>query len=140
MIRKLKMSDISQLAELYFQFWGERSDISRMQAEFDKIQKEDRHIILVYEQQGKVIGSVMGVVCREMYGDCRPFIVVENMIIDLNSRRQGIGSALLKALEEEAEKQNCTQMILVTETERVDACAFYEKTDFQKILSATKSE
>jgi len=29
-----------------------------------------------------LIGSAMGVICGELYGDCRPFLVLENMIVE----------------------------------------------------------
>ena len=42
----------------------------------------------------------------------------------------GIASALLNELEIIAGERECTQMILVTETDRRDACAFYEASGF----------
>lgn len=62
-----------------------------MEQEFQNIVNENRRIILVCEIDGRVIASVMGVICRELYGNCRPFIVVENMIVDIKYRRIGIG-------------------------------------------------
>lgn len=131
-IRDLLLKDMPQLAALYEQFWGDKSDTEKMIYEFSVIQEENRHIILAAEQDGKLIGSVMGIVCRELYGDCRPFLVVENMIVDRQSRRGGVGHRLLTELEKRAKERNCTQMILVTETDRTAACALYEKNGFQK--------
>lgn len=131
MIRELLITDLPALAELYFQFWEEESDISQMEKQFEIIKKENRHILLVYEENGKVIGTVMGVVCRELYGTCRPFLVVENFIVDKNHRRKGIGKLLMNELERKARERNCTQMILVTEKDRADACGFYLSYGFQ---------
>lgn len=47
----------------------------------------------------------MGVICEELYGDCRPFLVLENMIIDKSYRKKGIGKALISELEEVATKK-----------------------------------
>ena len=74
----------------------------------------------------------MGIVCKELYGDCNPFLVVENMIVDKSSRHKGIGTLLLHELERLAKERYCTQMILVTENDRIDACNFYEKYGFSK--------
>jgi len=131
LIRLLEKGDLPRLSELYSQFWGDVSDISEMEKQLSFIQKEDSHIILVCETDTGICGSVMGVVCRELYGDCRPFLVVENFIVDKSRRRQGIGRALLRELEKLAKERNCSQMILVTEKDRHDACAFYEKNGFQ---------
>lgn len=130
-IRELKRSDIPQLASLYEQFWGEPSDISSMEEQFDIIASEQRHIILAAEADGRVIGSCMGVVCRDLYGDCRPFLVVENMVVDRQYRRGGVGHALLADLEARAMRLGCTQMLLVTEADREDACRFYEAYGFR---------
>ena len=57
-----------------------------MKEQLQHIKAEDNHIILVCDDDGEIIGSVMGVICRELYGDCRPFLVVENMIVDKELR------------------------------------------------------
>lgn len=77
-----------------------------------------------------LIGSVMGVICEELYGDCKPFLVLENMIIDKAYRNQGVGKELISELEKIATKRNCTQVILVTESDRIDACKFYESAGY----------
>lgn len=130
MVRDLIITDLPDLSELYYQFWDEKSDVSEMEKQFEIIIKENRHILLVYEKNGKVIGTVMGVVCRELYGDCRPFLVVENFIIDKKHRRKGIGKLLMNEFEHKARERNCTQMILVTEKDRSDACGFYTSYGF----------
>ena len=131
-IRTLEKSDMKRLADLYRQFWDEQSDVEKMEAQFDAIQRENSHLLLGAEAEGRLIGSVMGVICKELYGDCRPFLVIENMIVENDGRRKGIGSALLSELEKRARERQCTQMILVTEIERQDACGFYESFGFQK--------
>lgn len=130
-IRKLEKNDMKRLAGLYEQFWHETSDVSKMEAQFDVLERENSHIILGAEEEGVLIGSVMGVICKELYGDCRPFLVIENMIVDGAGRRKGVGSALLSEMEKQAKERYCTQMILVTEIERHDACGFYEAFGFQ---------
>ncbi len=102
-----------------------------MICQFDILEREDNHIFLVAEKDGMLVGSVMGVICKELYGDCKPFLVVENMIVDKHVRKNGIGGQLLFELESIAKKRHCSQMILVTEADRQDACNFYEKHGFQ---------
>ena len=139
-IRELQLSDLPALAGLYQQFWNEQSDITRMEEAFRKISHAGTHIVLCAEDEEMLIGSVMGVVCPELYGDCRPFLVIENMIVDRNVRRQGVGYALLQELEIRAKARQCTQMILVTEKNRLDACSFYEAYGFQKHTTGYKKK
>lgn len=129
-IRKMVIEDIPKLAMLYKQFWNENSNVEKMQKQFEKLQHNDTHILLCAIDQSHLIGSVMGIICEELYGDCRPFLVLENMIVDKNCRKKGIGKALLLELENIARERNCTQIILVTETDRLDACGFYESMGF----------
>ena len=137
-IRKLEKADLVELAGLYQEFWGDFSDIVAMEEQYNLMQAENTHIVLVCEAENKVVAAVMGVVCRELYGDCRPFMVVENMIVEKMYRRKGVGHKLLNGLEKAAQSRNCTQMILVTEKERIDACGFYEKYGFSKNTTAYK--
>lgn len=132
LIRNLTKEDMPYLSMLYEQFWGDKSDVTKMENEFPVIIKENRHIILVAEKEGKVIGTVMGIICRELYRDCRPFLLVEDLIVDNSIRRSGVGYKLLSELEKRAKQANCTQMILVTDIDRADACSFYEKYGFGK--------
>jgi GNAT superfamily N-acetyltransferase len=129
-IREMIAEDISQLEQLYRQFWGEESCVEAMNKQFHKLQERDSHIIISAIDNNKLIGSVMGVVCEELYGDCKPFLVLENMIVDKNYRNKGVGKALISELEKMATKRGCTQVIFVTERNRVDAIKFYESVGY----------
>ena len=130
-IREMAASDIPQLAELYKQFWNEDSCVKTMRQKFDQYQKKGSHILLCATENKQLVGSVMGVICGELYGNCRPFLVLENMIIDQKYRNRGIGTELIAEMEKRASQRNCTQIILVTESDRVDACKFYESVGYK---------
>lgn len=134
-IRKMHEEDIPGLAILYKQFWDEDSCVEKMQKQFKKLEHNDTHIILSAVMRGHVIGSVMGIVCEDIYGDCRPFLVLENMIVEKSFRNQGVGNALFAELEKLAKAQNCTQIILVTEADRTEACNFYESMGFDPVIN-----
>ncbi|EGW35858.1 acetyltransferase family protein [Desulfosporosinus sp. OT] len=124
------VDDIPQLAQLYRQFWDEDSCVDTMDQKFNLFMKDDSHILLSVVENNCLIGSVMGVICGELYGDCRPFLVLENMIIDQKYRNRGVGKVLLSELEKRASEKNCTQIILVTESDRIEACRFYESVGY----------
>ena len=131
-IRDLKKDDLGGLAKLYYQFWNETTDMPDIERQFAKVQDNENYILLAAEQNDSIVGSVMGIVCDELYGDGAPFLVIENMIVDGECRKKGTGTALLAELEKRARTKNCVQAILVTETERKDACAFYESLGFNR--------
>jgi len=129
-IRDLVMEDIEPLFYLYSQFWNETSNVQKMMGKFSQLQNNDAYILLCAEEDEKPVGSIMGIVCEELYGDCNPFLVVENMVVDKDYRRMGVGKALFIELEKRAKARDCTQVILVTETDRKGACSFYESLGF----------
>jgi GNAT superfamily N-acetyltransferase len=130
-IRKLTENDLEGLAALYKQFWGESSSLEKMQVIFQRLKKNPNYILLGADQQNHLVGSAMGIICEELYGDCRPFIVVEDVIVDKHQRRLGIGSSLMRQLEGYAVKHNCNYIIFVTESERSEAHRFYESLGYK---------
>jgi len=130
-IREMIADDILQLAQLYKQFWDEDSSLDTMYKQFSKLSTSGTHVFLSAVENDRLIGSVMGVICEELYGDCKPFMVLENLIVDRSYRNKGVGRALINELERTATAKNCTQIILVTETNRIDACSFYESAGYK---------
>jgi ribosomal protein S18 acetylase RimI-like enzyme len=130
-IRKLTEDDLASLAVLYKQCWCEESSLEKMRATFQRLKRNPNYILLVANQQKNLVGSVMGVICEELYGDCKPFMVVEDVIVDKHARRLGIASSLMRELERCATKQNCNYIIFVTESERTKAHRFYESLGYK---------
>ena len=130
LIREMQSGDMDALSGLYSQFWNETSNLQRMRETFVRLQNNGAYILLCAIEQNRLVGSVMGVVCEELYGECAPFLVVENMVVDRTCRKKGVGKLLFAELERRAKEKGCTQVILVTETERKDACGFYESAGF----------
>jgi GNAT superfamily N-acetyltransferase len=79
-----------------------------------------------------------------LFGKCKPFIVIEDVVVNESERRSGIGKALMVKLEEIAINKNCSYIFLLTDTDRPDAHYFYKllgyKSEpykgFKKILSS----
>lgn len=129
-IREMVADDIPELAQLYKQFWDENSCVDTMHKQFSKLCKTGMHVLLSAVENNRLIGSVMGVICEELYGDSEPFMVLENMIVDKKRRNKGVGKALIYELEKIATEKKCTQIIFVTESNRIDACKFYESAGY----------
>jgi GNAT superfamily N-acetyltransferase len=130
-VRRLVEEDLAGLAGLYKQFWGEDSSPEKMRATFERLKANPNCIFLVAEHEGRMAGSVMGIVCDELYGECRPFMVIEDVIVDEDHRRLGVGSALMRGLERLAAESGCAYIIFVTENERTDAHRFYESLGYK---------
>ena len=130
-IRNLQEDDLESLAQLYQQFWGEKSSLQKMRTTFQRLQSNPNYIFLAAIQQNRLVGSVMGIICEELYGECKPFMLVEDVIVDKRHRRLRIGSSLMGALEKGAGAMDCNYIIFVTESERREALGFYESIGYQ---------
>lgn len=124
-IAPLVESDLPALARLYKQFWNEESAPEKMRRTFLRLSPNPAYIFLGAKRNDTLAGSVMGIVCEELYGDCRPFMVVEDVIVDSGHRRNGIGARLMRELERHAISRNCAYILFVTENARADAIRFY---------------
>lgn len=140
-IRKLLPSDLEALARLYRQFWDEESNLDRMKAIYEELSTNPKYILLCATMDEVVVGSVMGIVCDELYGECRPFLLMENLVVDAGFRRHGIGKALLSELEKKAREWKCSQILFITEADRKDAVSFYKSAGYnaQKHIGFKKS-
>lgn len=130
-ISYIKRNDLEDLAKLYEQFWGDKSNIEKMDKTFSRMEKNGNYILLGLKIDYNLAGSVMGVICEELYGECQPFMVVEDVIVDKNYRRKGVGRMLMQKLEEIARERNCANIIFVTEAEREDAHHFYSSLGYK---------
>jgi GNAT superfamily N-acetyltransferase len=124
-VDRINETDLESLAVLYRQFWNEPSSLEKMRETFKRLDANKNYVLLGAKTDDRLVGSAMGIICEELYGDCRPFMVVEDVVVDRDHRRRGIGARLMRALEEQAKDQGCGTIILVTEADRTDAHHFY---------------
>ena len=130
-IETLTESDLPALARLHRQFWGEDSSPEKMRAAFRRLHDDHDYLLLVARYEGQVVGSVMGIICEELYGDCRPFLLIEDFVVDESRRRLGIGSALMRELERLAAVRGCGSILFLTEAERQGAVRFYRSLGYE---------
>ncbi|MDJ0867075.1 MAG: GNAT family N-acetyltransferase [Myxococcota bacterium] len=124
-IERLAVADLPHLAELFEHFWGEASSLETMRSTFTRLAENSAYILLAAKQDGRLIGFVMGIICEELYGDGRPFMIIEDLIVAKDVRRRGAGRALMLEMEKRAIQRQCRQIIFVTEADRTDSIRFY---------------
>jgi GNAT superfamily N-acetyltransferase len=122
----LTEQELPALSRLYRQFRGEESSPVDMRKTLRRLKKNRYYTLLGVKEEGRLVGSAMGVLCQELYGRCRPFMVVEDVIVDRAYRRRGIGTELMRAIEQEATRNHCSYIMLVTDADRRQALGFYE--------------
>ncbi|OWR27192.1 GNAT family N-acetyltransferase [Saccharibacillus sp. O23] len=125
-IRKIRTGDLPQLAELYGELVEEKSGGPKMRETFARIEADDRYVLLGAFEGERLAGSAMAVFCYDPIGDCRPFMVVENVIVSERFRGKKAGRLLMEELERLAKERSCGYAILVSSGFRKEAHAFYE--------------
>jgi GNAT superfamily N-acetyltransferase len=87
--------------------------------------------VLVADDEGQVVGlghlQVSPTLERE-----RPAARIGALIVDETHRGQGVGRALVQALEDEARLRGCGLLFLTTGAQRDDAHTFYERVGFEQ--------
>ncbi len=125
-INQINISDLLGLKELYEDAFGGVTDIEKMKETFNKIKDDSNYIVLVAKEDNKIIGSVLGVICNELIGECAPFMVLEDVAVLKKNRRRGIARQLLLKIEEYAITKKCNMIIFVSSIHREGAHRLYE--------------
>ncbi len=89
------------------------------------------HIVLGAKIDGKLVGSLLAVMCEMLFGQCKTFMVVEDVVVDIAHRRKGVGNALMQFIENYAIKSNCSYVMLITDEDRVGSQAFYKSLGYK---------
>lgn len=119
-------SELEALSALYEQLTGQLPPIERMREVYPKISEDSNYYLLgAKSDSDELLGSIMGIVCLELMRDCRPFMVMESLIVHTDWRRKGIGRLLLQSLEEIARERNCSVIQFCASSFRTDSHSFY---------------
>lgn len=141
-VERVSKDELAELAILYEQLIGSKPDVDAMERTFSDMQDTKGYYVLGAKYDGKLAGSAMGIVCYNMAAGCKPFMVVEAVIVDDKYRHKGIGKNLMQELEKIALQNKCWYIILVSGGSRTEAHKMYmaegyieDVKGFRKILS-----
>ncbi len=129
-VREAKPEDALRLSELYNQLVNNPAvnvEPEQIQALYD----DSRSKLFVCDYQGNVVGSALVSLCSDVMFRKQPFAVVENVIVDVTARGLGVGTALFQAIENFCISTNCSKIMLLSSSQRLDSHAFFEKQGFK---------
>lgn len=133
-IAPITENDLPQLINLQAELIDEQGDLKRMRELLEVILKDDKYSLLGAKKEGRLVGSLVGIVCHDLFGKCLPFMVVENVIVTKTFRNQGIGKRLMKEVEKVAQARGCRDIMLVSSITREHAPAFYYGLGYKSAL------
>lgn len=141
MIRKATHNDISAISELYREQFREMAKLisdfikeGDQSIEFlEKTISSDDSDILVYENDGRVVGFIL------LQAKERPdfdfmlpgkYCYIMDIIVTESHRKKGFGTALMNSAMDWAKEQNCSFINLDVLTKNTNAISLYEKLGF----------
>ncbi len=83
------------------------------------------HELLVAEEEGRVVGTMVLIIVLNLSHGGLPWAGVENVVVDSNYRRRGIGKLLMDYALAQAKKAGCYKIQLISDKRRKEAHQFY---------------
>jgi GNAT superfamily N-acetyltransferase len=130
-VKEIDRNDLSDLSILLEELSGMKTDFDKMAHNFEWMTRNRGYIILGAKYDGKLVGSLMGIICHDLVGECKPFIVIENVIVSGEYRGRGIGKWLMEEIERIGRAQNCYYTMFVSGAQRKEAHQFYQSLGYQ---------
>ena len=126
-IDRLNFNDLPGLKNLYEDaFEGSVTDYEKMMDSFNHMKDNPNYVILCAKADGKMVGSILGIVCFELFEQCKPFMVLEDIAVLKDYRRQGIAKQLMQNIENCAKTMDCSMILFVSSDHRIGAHKLYE--------------
>ncbi len=125
-INRLEDSDLPSLSSLYEELSDKKTDLNKLKKSFEWINSNSDYLLIGAKDDKILVGSLMSIVCHDVVGECRPFMVLENVIVKSSCRGKGIGKKLISYIENYAKNKNCYYIFFISSSERKRAHQFYE--------------
>lgn len=140
MIRQTQHEDRDRIEELYKILIPEDDEINVLNERIDEFKIDPNQFLFVYEIEGRVEGTILLTFCLDaMYGN-KTYAIVENIIVDPASWGKGIGKGkgMLNHIENCCREVNCREILLLSNTRRTEAHAFFERQGFNLVAKGYK--
>ncbi|MBQ9228971.1 MAG: GNAT family N-acetyltransferase [Eubacterium sp.] len=132
MVREIKENELNELLELYIHLHetGVPEDSETLKDTWKTIINGKNHHIIVAEENGKLVSSVVCVIIPNLTRNVRPYAFIENVVTHSDYRKQGYATACLNYARDIAERENCYKMMLLTSAKTEDTLNFYKRAGY----------
>ena len=138
-VRPAVLGDSKALIELYAQLAEDRGAARPTRGDdavslLASILCQENRCLLVAMMGSTVAGTAdMLIVDNLTYGG-RPWVIVENVVVDQKHRRHGVGRALFGEVFRRAREAHCCKVQLLSLKHRKDAHEFYRSLGFKSLV------
>lgn len=135
MIREAEAKDRNEIQRLYQLLVPSNKNINVLSERIKQIKNDKNNYLFVYEEEEKILGTIFLTICLDAMFQMRPYGVVENMIVDTKVRHKGIGKKLLLHIDEICKEINCTKIMLLSNSKRIEAHRFFQDNGYNGSIS-----
>lgn len=131
LIRAATKNDCYSLSRLMTQLLNRDITEEQMQDRLGFVEKSPFDQLFVYEEDGKVIGT-LGFRIRENIEDTTRYGEISVLVVDQEAKRKGIGKTLMNYADNLAKELDCKGTWLVSGNKRIEeAHKFYKELGFE---------
>ena len=138
-IRTATDDDIPRILELYEELvtstapaeTGRTPALDDYRRIYEQIRAMPGHELIVAEESGEVIGTMVLLIVPNLSHSGLPWAVVENVVTDRRFQRQGIGRLMMEYAVSRAREAGCYKLQLSSSKTRDEAHRFYESLGFE---------
>jgi GNAT superfamily N-acetyltransferase len=126
--RGLRVEDAAAVARLLEQL-GYPAPVDAVERRLERLLQSEADLQVVAVDGARIVGLAGLQIGLSLEYD-RPVAKLSELVVDEDYRGQGLGQALVEAVEREARARDCVLLYLTTAHRRRDAHAFYERIGF----------
>ena len=138
-VRAATEGDISRILELYRQLaittsqaeQHQNPSLDDYQRVFAEIGTFPGHELLVAEDEGEVVGTMVLLIVPNLSHSALPWALVENLVVDQRYQRRGTGRLLMDYAIARAKEAGCFKVVLSSDKRRREAHQFYHSLGFE---------
>lgn len=123
-IRRAQASDADAINNLYREL-NTLSTPTVLPESIAAIAGSEHTHLLVCDDDGEILATALLCLCQDVMFGNQPFALVENFVVSADYQREGIGKSMMDYIETFCLEQNCSKIILQTNSENRDARDFY---------------
>lgn len=140
-LRPISVQDLPALTQLAEELTGHPVAVEQQAKNFAWISQRPDYLVLGAYEDNELLGTATGILCPDLVNDCRPFVVMENLIVAPQARGRGLGKQLIHGIEAFAKENNCAYLFFVSRAERKEAHRFYEAMGYRNdVVKGYKKE
>ncbi len=134
-IREIKKSERNELLDLYTHLHetGIPEQNEALSAAWASILNDPNHHVIVAEEDGRLVSSVVCVIIPNLTRNARPYAFIENVVTRREYRSRGYATACLNVAREIAQKENCYKMMLLTGSKNDRTMRFYQNAGYNSV-------